>query len=226
MASPRSQRPQSVAEWTVGELRALIADGEYPPGTRLSEEEVGKQIGVSRNTLREAFRLLAHERLLVQMHNKGVFVRTLDEADVEDLFRVRRMVELAAVRDLPADPARLARVAAAVAEADVAEAQGDWRALGSANLHFHQAIAGLSGSPRVDELMERVTAELRLAFHAMEDPLAFHKAYVERNRQILALLRDAKPEAVEAAVGEYLATAEKEILDAYRTATPPAGGQG
>ncbi|HVT67172.1 MAG TPA: GntR family transcriptional regulator, partial [Trebonia sp.] len=44
-------------------LRTHITDGLLPPGTRLSEEAIGRALGVSRNTLREAFALLSHERL-------------------------------------------------------------------------------------------------------------------------------------------------------------------
>ena len=46
-------------------LRTRITEGSLAPGTRLSEEDIGAALGVSRNTLREAFRLLGHERLLV-----------------------------------------------------------------------------------------------------------------------------------------------------------------
>ena len=56
-------------------LRSHVTEGRLPPGTRLSEEDIGAALGVSRNTLREAFRLLAHERLLVHEFNRGVFVR-------------------------------------------------------------------------------------------------------------------------------------------------------
>ena len=45
---------------------------------------------VSRNTLREAFRLLSHEGLLVHELHRGVFVRELDEADLVDLYRLRQ----------------------------------------------------------------------------------------------------------------------------------------
>ena len=69
-------------------LRTRITEGHLSPGTRLSEEDIGAALGVSRNTLREAFRLLGHERLLVHEFNRGVFVRRLTVDDVRDLERV------------------------------------------------------------------------------------------------------------------------------------------
>ncbi|WP_158702088.1 GntR family transcriptional regulator [Kitasatospora sp. MMS16-BH015] len=216
-------KPQGIAEWAVAELRARIADGEFAPGARLVEDEVCELLGVSRNTLREAFRLLAHERLLVQHHNRGVFVRELTAEDVADLYRVRRLVELSAVQGLQGRPDGLERMAEAMAEAEVAEARQDWRALGTANLHFHQGLAALTGSARVDELMARIIAELRLAFQAMDDPFAFHRRYLERNRLILRLLEAGEGGAAATAIAEYLDEAEDELLKAHRR-KPAEGG--
>lgn len=90
----------STAERVSDILRSRIAEGYFPPGTRLSEDSIGGALGVSRNTLREAFRLLTHERLLVHELNRGVFVRVLSVADVEDIYRTRTLVECAVVRGL------------------------------------------------------------------------------------------------------------------------------
>ncbi|MEU3504381.1 GntR family transcriptional regulator, partial [Streptomyces hundungensis] len=66
----------STAERVADILRTRIAEGLFPPGERLAEDAIGKALGVSRNTLREAFRLLTHERLLIHELNRGVFVRS------------------------------------------------------------------------------------------------------------------------------------------------------
>lgn len=88
----------STAERVSDILRSRIAEGYFPPGTRLSEDSIGGALGVSRNTLRESFRLLTHERLLVHELNRGVFVRVLTVEDVEDIYRTRSLVECAVVR--------------------------------------------------------------------------------------------------------------------------------
>src|SRR5687768_9179592 len=90
--SARQERT-SVAEWTARLLRERIAEGLFRHGPRLSEDAMGGALNVSRNTLRGAFRLLTHERLLVHELNRGVFVRVLEVADLEDIYRVRRLIE-------------------------------------------------------------------------------------------------------------------------------------
>jgi DNA-binding GntR family transcriptional regulator len=200
-------------------LRDNIADGVFPPGTRLSEEAIGQALGVSRNTLREAFRLLCHERLAVHELNRGIFVPVLTGEDVVDLYRLRRLVEGGAAR-LAGQASAAARdaVAAAVAEGETASGAGDWQAFRSADLHFHQAVAALAGSPRVDELMRRALAELRLVFHVMKDPEEFHRPFVAKNRVIGQLIADGDGPAAERELLVYLADAERTLLAAYRAA--------
>ena len=64
-------------------------------------------------------------------------------------------------------------------------AKATGRALGTANIHFHRELVALAGSARTDELMRSVLAELRLAFHVVDDPRRLHEPYLARNRQIL-----------------------------------------
>lgn len=210
-------------------LRTRIVEGQLAPGMRLSEEDIGAALGVSRNTLREAFRLLSHERLLVHQFNRGVFVRQLSVGDVRDLYQLRRILECGAVRRaaelLAADPSRAGRwstlldpVRGAVEEGELAAARGRWLEVGTANMHFHQAVAELAQSPRVAEAMGHLLAELRLVFHVMDAPQAFHQAYLPENRAILELLAAGDLAGAESAIATYLDTAEAQLVEAYSAA--------
>ena len=205
----------STAERVADILRTRIAEGHLPPGSKLSEDAIGSALGVSRNTLREAFRLLTHERLLVHELNRGVFVRVLTVQDATDIYRVRKLIECAAVRNLGLPPYDLSQAEAAVAEGDKAAAESSWLELGTANIHFHQAVVGLARSERLDELMRGLLAELRLVFHAMDNPREFHEPYLERNRQILAALNAADRVRAELLLADYLDDAEKQLLRRY-----------
>lgn len=206
----------STAERVSDILRSRIADGYFPPGTRLSEDSIGGALGVSRNTLREAFRLLTHERLLVHELNRGVFVRVLSVEDVEDIYRTRRLVECAVVRGLGEPPYALEQLAAAVTEGQLASVEDDWKGVGTANIHFHRELVALAGSARTDELMRSVFAELRLAFHLVDDPKALHEPYLQRNRLILQALQASDPAEAEKLLAVYLDDSLERVVDAYR----------
>ncbi|MDQ0376900.1 DNA-binding GntR family transcriptional regulator [Amycolatopsis thermophila] len=207
----------STAERLADILRTRITEGFFEPGSRLSEEAIGGALGVSRNTLREAFRLLTHEKLLIHELNRGVFVRRLSIEDVTDLYKVRKLVQCAVLREITSPPGdKLQAVEAAVADGEDARKRQAWRELGTANIHFHQALITLAGSPRVDELVRGLLAELRLVFHVMADPQPFHEPYLERNREILETLRTGDGLAAEKLLAAYLDDAEKQLVDAYR----------
>ncbi|MFJ5778046.1 GntR family transcriptional regulator [Streptomyces sp. NPDC093094] len=205
----------STAERVSDILRSRIAEGFFPPGTRLSEDSIGGALGVSRNTLREAFRLLTHERLLVHELNRGVFVRVLTAEDVQDIYRTRALVECAVVRGLGEPPYALEGLTEAVAQGRRAVAQDDWKALGTANIRFHRGLVALAGSPRTDELMRGVFAELRLAFHVVDDPRQLHEPYLARNEEILRALESGDRDGAERLLAVYLADSLERVADAY-----------
>lgn len=208
----RSSTVEQVAEI----LRERIIEGLLRPGVRLSEEAIGSALGVSRNTLREAFRLLSHEGLVVHELNRGVFVRTLTLDDVVDLYRLRRLIEPAGLDgDTMPDANQLHTLRATVEAGERAAAEGRGEDVGTANMRFHQALAALAGSPRIDAMMRQLLAELRLVFHVMERPSEFHAPYLERNRGILTSLERGELTEARQALLNYLADAEERLLAAY-----------
>ncbi|MEZ0094528.1 GntR family transcriptional regulator [Streptacidiphilus sp. EB129] len=202
----------STAERVADILRDRITDGYFRPGTQLIEEKVTDALGISRNTLREAFQLLAHERLLVRRPNRGVFVREITATDVVDIYRARRLLQCAAVRTVTRSPVGLDAAECAVSDAEAAARRGAWDQVGTADVRFHQAITALGGSRRVDELMRSIGAELRLVFHTMTDTRGFHEPYLSANRRILDLLRAGDGPEAERLLTAYLNDAEAALL--------------
>lgn len=211
--SVRSSTAERAANW----LRGQITDGHYKPGEKLSEAALQDELQISRNSLREAFQILTQERLLSYEQYKGVSVRNLGTQDVIDLYRVRTVIECGAIA-AASDDADLDAIAAAVAEGERAESRGDWQGLGTANIHFHQALVALADSPRLTDLMRGVLAELRLVFHKMTDVRRFHEPYLGRNRDILELLRNGDRAAAVTTLRDYLGIAEKQLVEEFMRA--------
>lgn len=212
----------SSAERAADVLRRSITEGALRPGAQLSEIELTEVLEVSRNTLREAFRLLTHEGLLVYKLHRGVFVPELDENDVVDLYRLRRVLEVDVVRGLVArEPelptSRLEPMRDDVETAEAAALAGRWSAVGTANMRFHRNLIGLADSARLDEITGRLLAELRLLFHVIATPQELHEPYIARNREILELLEERKYERAAGQLYTYLLDSEQGLLDAFKT---------
>ncbi|WP_035909170.1 GntR family transcriptional regulator [Lentzea aerocolonigenes] len=205
----RASTAQKVADM----LRERVLDGELAPGLRLSEEAIGGALGVSRNTLREAFRLLTRDRLLVHEHSRGVFVRRPSGDDVRDLYAARRVIECGALR-LWNDVTEAQReaVRAPVRQAVARAEKNDWTRAGQANIQFHRAIVGLARSTRLSDESDRLFAELMLAFRVAQEINDFYQTYVPWNRRIVELLNNGAVDQAVDQLLEYFDAAEQDLV--------------
>jgi len=195
-------------------LRSMIIGGELRPGGHLREVQLAEQLEVSRNTLREAFRMLAQEGLIVHQPNSGAHVTTLSARTIGEIYALRRLMGLAAIREGVASRSALAAMRTATAQAHEARERGDGVALGTADLDFHRAIIALAGNSRMSALHETMLAELRLAFGAIDDPASFHASFLPRNDEILARLTAGDRVGAERLLAEYLELSETSVLAA------------
>ncbi|RKR03439.1 GntR family transcriptional regulator [Kushneria sinocarnis] len=206
---------RTLGETVTNRVRRMLVEGELIPGQRLSEAGLSEQLGISRNTLREAFRSLAHEGLVTHHPNRGVFVTTPSMASIVDIYRLRRFIECRALAEAwPGHPGARA-MRAAVADAGTHRETQDWNAVGTANMAFHAAIVELADSERLNVFFRRLAAELRLAFGLIADPEMLHEPYVAMNRRVLDTLEAGRPREASELLEHYLVQSERLVLAAY-----------
>src|SRR5438132_14067192 len=82
----------SVADQVATVLRPRILDGELRPGTSLPEVPLASSLGVSRNTMREAMRILSLEGLLKRNLHRGVTVSQLSVRGVQEFYHLPLML--------------------------------------------------------------------------------------------------------------------------------------
>ncbi len=175
-------------QYALTALRERISAGLWEPGEKVNEQELAATLGVSRNTLREAFAALSGDGIITRVPNRGVFISSPGIADVRDIYGARAALEPAALqwgRDL--DVGLLSQIVTATEEA---RGRGDRHAVADANQRFHREIVAGLGSPALDETMARLLARMRLVFVRVlaADP-DFHAPYVDENRQVVGLLQ-------------------------------------
>jgi DNA-binding GntR family transcriptional regulator len=154
----RSTLPEAAAE----RLRTLIIEGELAPGARLNERELSERLGVSRTPLREAFRMLAADGLLVQLPNRGAQVVALSPDDVRHAFEVMASLEglsgeLAVARVTSSD---LADLRALQAEMEEAHAKHDLPGYYRVNRTIHDRINAIAGNPILTQTFRTLNARL------------------------------------------------------------------
>ncbi len=207
--------PRSLGETITQEIRRMLVEGELVPGQRLSEAALAENLDISRNTLREAFRVLTREGLLKHEPNRGVTVAEPDMSSIIDIYRVRRFIECKAIaQGHPHHPGTLHMREAVEMGMRAREAQ-DWVTVGTANMIFHKSIVELADSPRLVVFYGQISAELRLAFGLLNDPQFIHLPFIDMNASILQCLEEGRVEEATAKLEAYLVHSERTVLAAY-----------
>lgn len=219
LGRPAPPPAETLSERVGEQLRHKITQGEFAPGQRLSEQALSDSLGVSRNTLREAFRVLAKDGLVKHAPNRGVFVAIPSIASIIDIYRVRRLIECQALAQAyPLHPAK-AKMRAAVEKALRFRDASDWAGAGTANMEFHMAIVELADSERLNLMFAPVLAELRLAFGLLQDAEFLHAPYVDMNVKILEQAEAGEYARAATTLQEYLAHSERIVLAVYARRT-------
>ena len=90
-------RHLSLAEQVYHRLLDQIVNGRLPEGSKLSEETICADLGVSRTPAREALMMLDRDKLIERIPRRGCFVRKFDRNEVADIFECRRLLECLAL---------------------------------------------------------------------------------------------------------------------------------
>ncbi|WAL39934.1 GntR family transcriptional regulator [Brevibacterium sp. BRM-1] len=192
------------------ELMGLIAGGQLSVGDKLSEVALAARLGVSRNTLREAFAALAADGLVERIPHRGVFVAEPTQREIAEIYRLRILLEAGALQW--ADGLDTSGLRAIVERGLAARSAGDHVGTAAANQDFHTAIVAAAGSRHADALMRRVSALMRLAFaraSRLEDQ--FHARFAEGNLRVVELLERGDRAGAAASMRAYLDDARAEL---------------
>ena len=127
-------------------IREAILSGQLKPGTRLIQADLATQLGISRAPVREAFRKLEEEGLVVTTPYRGTIVAPLTERHIRELSSLRITLEVFAVTLVieRGTPETLPVLRAIVDEMDAAASKGDLTTLVERDLAFHAQVCALS----------------------------------------------------------------------------------
>jgi DNA-binding GntR family transcriptional regulator len=227
------ERPAGLADRVYNELRDNIGSHQIRPGERLQEVSLAAQLGVSRTPVREALARLESEGMIV-VEGRGFVVPELTDADVEEIYQLRFLLEPAAVAlavgevDSPTD---LASMSAAVDDAVAAEKAGDFRAFLDANSRFHHAWRALVPNRRMSRLLDQYVGHVRFLRVLTLGDAAARKAALTGMKAIHAAFRKRDTEAAAAAMHRHLEAAKSFLVEAIaqiekekaaEAAVPPA----
>ncbi|MEW4283312.1 FadR/GntR family transcriptional regulator [Priestia koreensis] len=215
----------SLVEQVVLQIEELIESGKWPVGTKIPPEPVlMEELGVSRNTLREAIRALVHAGLLKTRQGDGthvcsssvlgaVLIKRIRQSTLVETLEVRHALEyqaalLAAHRRTDED---VKNISSHLNACEKAAADGDMEGYVRADLNLHLAIAEATHNGILIELYENMMEAIQLSVNSLMEITPQSDIYQETHHQMVeAIIEKDADQAVEA-VNAYIKQYMKEV---------------
>ncbi|MER5945998.1 FadR/GntR family transcriptional regulator [Streptomyces sp. NPDC001904] len=216
----------AVTDEAIEKIKGMIVSGALRPGDRLPKEsELAAELGLSRNSLREAVRALSLIRILDVRQGDGTYVTSLDPqlllealSFVVDFHRDDTVLEFLAVRRI-LEPAATAMAATSIgrdqldrlaAQLDELGPEPSVEELVAADLDFHRGIVAATGNSVLCSLLDGLSGPTTRArvWRGLTQEDAVGRTLRE-HRAILAALRDGDPEAARSWATVHIASVEQ-----------------
>ena len=194
-------------------LRELVAEailqrilsGELEPGTRLYEDRLAVELGVSRNPVRESIRALEATGLVEVIPRRGAYVAEIDHADLCQLLEVRQILEAhaASLAAQHCDDKLIARLDHCISEGSDASRRDDLVRAAQRHREFHLAIEEAARNPYIGETVSPLRQRTELVFSMLSD----HRSVLswEEHRRIRDAIAAGDPELARQRTAEHMA---------------------
>ena len=205
--------PRKLAEDASALIREQILTGGLRRGTHLVEAKIAGRLGISRGTVREAFKVLAAEGLIQEEPRRGAFVVILSRTDVREIYDVRTAIEgraawLIARRGEASD---LIALDAAIDEIRSAARAGDIQAVRQADLAFHERLTRLSGNGRLHDIFVRSVPALQTLIDYDELPYSSLDGVTAQHEELVSAIRSGDPDQAARALERHVDDARDKV---------------
>lgn len=195
-------------------LRQGILHGLLPPGLRLMEIQLAKQLGVSRTPVREAIRMLELEGLVNTVPRKGAEVAEITQKDLHDVLEVRcaleeLSVELACKSITPEELSQLHKALYTFKEL---VPSGDVNALAECDVKFHDIIIQSTRNKRLIQLLNNLREQMyRYRLEYLKD-LSAHELLIKEHQTILTCLEQRNVEGSKRIIREHINQQYEDVI--------------
>lgn len=202
----RKARQTTIGGRVYDSVRRAIVQLRFRPGNPLSEAEIGRQLGVSRQPVREAFIKLSEEGMVEVRPQRGTFVRLISIREVQNARFLREAIEVAIVRKAAAeaDDSHIAAIAATVEAQRVVAKSGDNVEFLRLDDAFHQTIARSADCDDAWRVLEHLKAQMdRVRYLSLPNATPLD-IIIEQHVHILRALERRDAAGAEAAMRAHL----------------------
>ena len=206
--SPIASTPD-LTEQVYQRLLYAICDGELAPGVRLTQEDLAATLGVSRQPVLQALRLLKKDGFVSDAGRRGLRVAPLEAAAITQVYEVRAVLDGLAARRAAQAQAQLDPTV--IGEGRQAAAGPRIGAMIDADMHFHHLIYAASGNPLIAETANHHWPHIRRAMGAVLQTVGLRRPVWDEHEAILQAINGGDADLAERLAREHCARASAHI---------------
>jgi DNA-binding GntR family transcriptional regulator len=206
--------PDSFVDRAYEQLKNRAINFGFRPGERLNEMEICKLIGVSRTPLREALHRLNTEGFLKFIPGKGFFCRDLDPKEIYDLYELRKVIEVAAVRIAAAraEPEEVDELER-IQERLNAVAGTSMSRLMQEDERFHEHLMEMSGNHEMLRVLRNLNARTRFV-RGFDG--ANHQRKAREHQVLIRMLREGDSDGCARTLEKHIELRLDQIMDTIK----------
>ncbi|MDI6024689.1 GntR family transcriptional regulator [Corticibacterium sp. UT-5YL-CI-8] len=185
------ERPKSLKELVVEQLRARIIDGRFRLGAALSENVLAAELGMSKTPVREALQQLRSEGLVDVLPQRGTYVFRLAADQVELISELRTILEVASVaaaveRNFDTLVEAMENLMGAM---QAAYDDGDTVLYHTLDGDYHDAFIELCGNPYVGDAYSQIRFRIRALRSRLSNEAALNSRSLKDHKRMLELVK-------------------------------------
>jgi DNA-binding GntR family transcriptional regulator len=201
------------------EIRSAIVRGDLPPGSRVKQEDLAAQLGVSREPVRQALLLLQREGLLHAQPNRSAQVAAVDRQLISDLYELREGVESSVVATLARRPGfDVKPFRILIARGRTAVRQRDLPALIDLDVSFHASLYEAAGNRVIVEVMRGQWIHIRRVMAMVLDQAAYRQQVWDEHEAIVQAIHARRAASASFSAGRHIRAARKMLLTVFAAA--------
>jgi len=196
-------------------IRDAILTLELEPGTSLVENDLARQLGISKTPVRDALQELERDGLVIRIPFKGTYVTEVMEKDLREIFQLRAVLEgLAARLATPLfTPQELEQLDRDHTASENALAKGDLTLCSKLGKGLHDAIIDKADNEQLITMIRNLDASL-MRFRALSDRVSGRlDISLREHRRIIDALRRRDAYAAEESVRDHLHSVLENLSD-------------
>ncbi|MHB0856872.1 MAG: GntR family transcriptional regulator [Anaerolineae bacterium] len=217
LSAPTSR---TLSDHVAQRLREAVLSGQLKPGQRVVEHEIAAAMQMSRGPVRDALKLLEHERLVVRYPYRGTFVAWLTKRDAEEIYSLRTALEGLAVEyairnatDEQID--ELDKIVDAMAD-EKKQAYTEYSAT-DVDLAYHDMLFRISNHTRASVAWRSVRVQVRLLIlsHRTLQPTDFRDLAEDWHRRLTIAIRQRDNDMAQQLLREHLASSFNSVASHF-----------